>query len=74
MEVKLEGNNSVKCLKLAIQDEQDISAFTQKVLLVSKSGDDNAAGASGGAKQEPLKDDELLVSDSSTSWLCVLLF
>jgi len=76
LEVKLEeSQNTVKWLKLAIQDEQGISTFTQQLFLVSKkSGDkDNAAGgASGraGAKQEPLKDDAL-VSDSSIVALCV---
>jgi len=74
LEVKLEkSKNEVKWLKLAIQDEQGISTFTQQLLLVSKkSGDKNAAGASGGAgaKQEPLKDD-VLVSDSSIVALCV---
>jgi hypothetical protein len=62
----------VKWLKLAIQDEQGISRFTQQLFLVSKSGDSNNAGASGGAgsKQEPLKDDDL-VSDSSIVALCV---
>jgi hypothetical protein len=67
LEAKLEEVKSeVKRLKLAIQDEQGISAFTQELFLVSKSGDNNAVGASGGAggKQEPLKDD-VLVSDSS---------
>ena len=45
--------------------------FTQQLFLVTKGGDNNA-GASGGAgaKQEPLKDDEL-VSDSSIVALCV---
>ena len=74
LKVKLEeGNNDVKCLKLAIQDEQGISIFTQQLFLVSKkSGDNNAAGASGGAlaKQEPMKDDAL-VSDSCIVALCV---
>jgi hypothetical protein len=75
LKVKLEeGNNDVKSLKLAIQDEQGISIFTQQLFLVSKkSGDNNAAaGASGGAgaKQEPLKD-AALVSDSSIVALCV---
>ena len=75
LEVKLEeSQNTVERLKLAIQDEQGISTFTQQLFLVSKkSGDkDNAAGASGGAgaKQEPLKDDAL-VSDSSIVALCV---
>jgi hypothetical protein len=74
LKVKLEeGKNEVKWLKLAIQDEQGISRFTQQLFLVSKGGDDsNAAGASGGsgAKQEPLKDDAL-VSDSSIVALCV---
>ena len=75
LEVKLEqSQNTVKWLKLAIQDEQGISIFTQQLFLVSKkSGDnDNASGASGGAgaKQEPLKADAL-VSDSSIVALCV---
>jgi hypothetical protein len=71
-----ESQNTVKWLKLAIQDEQGISTFTQQLFLVvlseKKGGDNNAAGASGGAggKQEPLKDDEL-VSDSSIVALCV---
>jgi hypothetical protein len=58
-------------LKLAIQDEQGISTFTQQLFLVSKGGDDND-DASGGAKskQEPMKDDAL-VSDSSIVALCV---
>ena len=66
-----ESQNTVKWLKLAIQDEQGISTFTQQLFLVSKS-DDNTGGASGGAgaKQEPLKDDAL-VSDSSIVALCV---
>jgi hypothetical protein len=73
MEVKLdESQNTVKWLKLAIQDEQGISTFTQQLFLVSKGGDDKAADASGGAgaKQEPLKD-AALVSDSSIVALCV---
>ena len=67
-----ESQNTVKWLKLAIQDEQGISRFTQQLFLVSKGGDNNAVGASGaaGAKQEPLKDDAL-VSDSSIVALCV---
>ena len=68
-----ESQNTVKWLKLAIQDEQGISTFTQQLFLVSKkSGDNNAGGVSGGAgaKQEPLKDD-VLVSDSSIVALCV---
>jgi hypothetical protein len=68
-----ESQNTVKCLKLAIQDEQGISTFTQQLFLVSKTGDkDNAGDGSGGsgAKQEPLKDDEL-VSDSCIVALCV---
>ena len=74
LEVKLdESQNTVEWLKLAIQDEQGISTFTQQLFLVSKKSDDNnAAGTSGGAgaKQEPLKDDAL-VSDSSIVALCV---
>ena len=73
VKVKLEeSQNTVKWLKLAIQDEQGISVFTQQLFLVSKGGDNNASGASGGAgaKQEPLKDDDL-VSDSSIVALCV---
>jgi hypothetical protein len=73
LEVKLEGSrNTVTWLKLAIQDEQGISRFTQQLFLVSKGGDNNAAGGSGGAggKQEPLKD-EALVSDSCIVALCV---
>jgi hypothetical protein len=71
LEVKLEeSQNTVKWLKLAIQDEQGISRFTQQLFLVSKGGDDNTAGASGGEKQEPLKDDAV-VSDSSIVALCV---
>jgi hypothetical protein len=75
LEMELEeGKNTVKWLKLAIQDEQGISIFTQQLFLVSKkSGDeDNAGGASGGAgaKQEPMKDDAL-VSDSCIVALCV---
>jgi hypothetical protein len=68
-----ESRNTVKWLKLAIQDEQGISTFTQQLFLVSKTGDkDNAGDASGGAgaKQEPLKDDAL-VSDSCIVALCV---
>ena len=68
-----ESQNTVKWLKLAIQDEQGISRFTQQLFLVSKGGDkDNAANASGGAgaKQEPLKDGGL-VSDSCIVALCV---
>ena len=63
----------MKWLKLAIQDEQGISTFTQQLFLVSKTSDkDNAGDASGGsgAKQEPLKDDAL-VSDSCIVALCV---
>ena len=50
----------MKWLKLAIQDEQGISRFTQQLFLISKGGDKKDAGASGGSgtKQEPLKDDE----------------
>jgi hypothetical protein len=73
LEVKLEeSQNTVKWLKLAIQDEQGISVFTQQLFLVKKGGDNNNAGASegAGAKQEPLKDD-ILVSDSSIVALCV---
>jgi hypothetical protein len=74
LEVKMEETkNTVKWLKLAIQDEQGISTFTQQLFLVSKKSDvNNAAGASGGAgaKQEPLKDDDL-VSDSSIVALCL---
>ena len=68
-----ESQNTVEWLKLAIQDEQGISTFTQQLFLVSKTGDkDNAGDASGGsgAKQEPLKDDAL-VSDSCIVALCV---
>ena len=73
LEVQLEeSKKEVKWLKLAIQDEQGISTFTQQLFLVSKKSGDNAAGAGGGAgaKQEPLKDDAL-VSDSSIVALCV---
>ena len=75
MELKVqleESQSTVKWLKLAIQDEQGISTFTQQLFLVSKGGGDKAAGAGGGAgaKQEPLKDDAL-VSDSSIVALCV---
>jgi hypothetical protein len=43
-----ESRNAVRWLKLAIiQDEQGISTFTQQLFLVSKKGDDDAAGASG---------------------------
>ena len=73
LEMKLEeGKNDVKGLKLAIQDAQGISTFTQQLFLVLKGDDNNAGGASGGAgaKQEPLKDD-VLVSDSSIVALCV---
>jgi hypothetical protein len=56
------------------QVEQGISTFTQQLFLVSKGGDNNDAGASGGAEvevaQEPLKDGDL-VSDSSIVALCV---
>ena len=67
-----ESQNTVKWLKLAIQDEQGISTFTQQLFLVSKKSGDKADDASGGAgaKQEPLKDDAL-VSDSSIVALCV---
>jgi hypothetical protein len=73
LKVKLEeSQNTVSWLKLAIQDEQGISRFTQQLFLVAKGGDNNAAGASGGAgaKQEPLKDD-VLISDLSIVALCV---
>jgi hypothetical protein len=73
LEMQLEeSKNTVKCLKLAIQDEQGISTFTQQLFLVSKSKDNAAADAIAGAgvKQEPLKD-EVLVSDSSIVALCV---
>ena len=73
LEMKLEeGKNDVNSLKLAIQDEQGISTFTQQLFLVLKGGDNNAGDASGGAgaKQEPMKDDAL-VSDSSIVALCV---
>jgi hypothetical protein len=67
LEVKLEeSQNTVECLKLATQDEQGISTFTQQLFLVSKSGDkDNAGDANGGSgvKQEPMKDG-YMVSDS----------
>jgi hypothetical protein len=68
-----ESQNTVRCLKLAIEDKQGISRFTQQLFLASKSGDNDAAGgASGGAggKQGPLKDDEC-VPDSSNVALCV---
>ena len=73
LKVQLDENqNTVKWLKLAIEDELGISTFTQQLFLVSKKSGDNAADASGGAgaKQEPLKDD-VLVSDSSIVALCV---
>ena len=75
LEAKLdESHNTAKWLKLAIQDEQGISTFTQQLFLVSKkSDDDNAGGVAyggAGAKQEPLKDDAL-VSDSCIVALCV---
>ena len=73
LEVQLEeSENTVEWLKLAIQDEQGISRFTQQLFLISKGGAKKDAGASGGsgAKQEPLKDDAL-VSDSSIVALCV---
>jgi hypothetical protein len=77
LKVKLEeGKNNVKCLKLAIQDEQGISTFTQQLFLVSKKrGDNNTAGASGGAgvKQEPLKR-MVLWYRIRASRLCVLIF
>jgi hypothetical protein len=60
MDVKLEeSQNTVKWLKLAIQDEHGISSFTQQLfLLVSKkSGDKDNAEVSVEAKQGPLKDD-----------------
>jgi hypothetical protein len=63
-----ESQNTVKWLKLAIQDEQGISAFTQQLFLVSKSGDNNNASVE--SKQEPLKDDAL-VTDACTVALCV---
>ena len=70
-----EGKNEVKWLKLAIQDEQGISIFTQQLFLVSKksSDKDNAGGASGGAgsKQEPLKDGSLVSDSSIVACLCV---
>ena len=73
LKVQLEENrNTVEWLKLSIQEEQGNSTFTQQLFIVSKDGDNNAAGVSGGAgaKQEPLKDDAL-VSDSSVVALCV---
>ena len=72
LEVKLdESQNTVKWLKLAIQDEQGISTFTQQLFLMSKSGD-NADGGSGGAgaQQDPLKDDDL-VEESYVVALCI---
>ena len=63
-----ESQNTVKWLKLAIQDEQGISAFTQQLFLVSKSGDNNNASVE--SKQEPLKDDAL-VTDACTVALCI---
>ena len=63
-----ESQNTVKWLKLAIEDEQGISAFTQQLFLVSKSGDKNNASVE--SKQEPLKDDAL-VADACTVALCV---
>ena len=66
-----ESRNTVKWLKLAIQDEQGISSFTQQLFLVSKkSGDKDNSEVSVGAKQDPLKDD-VLVGDSSILALCV---
>ena len=74
LEVKLEeGKREVKWLKLAIQDDQGISTFTQQQLfLVSKSGDKAEADTSGGAeaKQEPMKDGAL-VRDSCIVALCI---
>ena len=63
-----ESQNTVKWLKLAIEGEQGISAFTQQLFLVSKSGDKNNASVE--SKQEPLKDDAL-VTDACTVALCV---
>jgi hypothetical protein len=70
-----ESQNTVKWLKLAIQDEQGISTFIEQLFLASKC--DNNADASGGAgaKQEQLKDGGL-VSDSSEhgGFVRVLIF
>ena len=44
-----ESQNTVEWLKLAIQDEQGISTFTQQLFLVSKKSGDNNAG--GGASE-----------------------
>jgi hypothetical protein len=52
LKVQLEkSQNTVKWLKLAIQDEQGISIFTQQLFLVSKGDGDNAADASGGLER-----------------------
>jgi hypothetical protein len=46
LEVQLEeSQNTVSWLKLAIQDEQGISTFTQQLFLVAKGGDNNAGDA-----------------------------
>ena len=66
-----ESQNTVEWLKLAIQDEQGISSFTQQLFFVSKkSGDKDNSEVSVETKQGPLKDD-VVVEDSSILALCV---
>ena len=62
-EVTLEdSDNSVRSLKLAIQDSQGIASFTQQLFLVSKKSSDKAE-ASIEVKQEPMPDNALLLVD-----------
>ena len=69
-EVTLEdSDNSVRSLKLAIQDSQGIASFTQQLFLVSKKSSDKAE-ASIEVKQEPMPDNALLLVDCCVA-LCI---
>jgi hypothetical protein len=69
LEVKLDDTaNSVSCLKQNIQNGHGISAFSQQLFLVSKSSDKSEANVE--AKQEPMRDTELLAVDCCVA-LCI---
>jgi len=66
LEVKLDDTaNTVSYLKQSIQDGHGISAFSQQLFLVSKSGDKAEANVEANveAKEEPMRDAELLLED-----------
>jgi hypothetical protein len=69
LEMKLDDTaNSVSCLKQNLQNGHGISAFSQQLFLVSKSGDKAEANVE--AKQEPMSDTHLLVMDCCVA-LCI---